>query len=341
MGDNGSVLNQMMSSVNSVNFSQCQISFSGDFEYQGVTTSNVVTYNIIEAPGNFTAAGASYITNYVKIDFAGGIPGDFIDSRSYTVNLIISGAQGNVGARGTSENLADSDLTLQANRIVDFDGNDLKFNLENGEFAIGASGVGKTFHVGRTSDATDVQINGISYPTADGSANQLIKTDGAGQLAFTDPLSYGGTYSWSGYSTDTSFSGSVLALTLPTQAQSSSSHSMIGPSVSQGDRLEGTYGSQNTMVLSNLNSGDTVSYSVTVKITTNNTTIVQTNSSNSGQFATAFSIVMAAQTEQTVTLTGTSTVTNSGASDKWSLRVSLAGSGSGNARVSDFSLTVS
>jgi hypothetical protein len=34
---------------------------------------------------------------------------------------------------------------------------------------------------------------GLKYPTADGSANQVIKTDGAGNLSFVTPASSGAT----------------------------------------------------------------------------------------------------------------------------------------------------
>jgi hypothetical protein len=34
---------------------------------------------------------------------------------------------------------------------------------------------------------------GLKYPTADGSANQVIKTDGAGNLSFVTPASAGAT----------------------------------------------------------------------------------------------------------------------------------------------------
>ena len=58
---------------------------------------------------------------------------------------------------------------------------ELGFNIANTDMALYAENASGT--------VTRIMNNpaGLKYPTADGTANQVIKTDGAGNLAFTTP----------------------------------------------------------------------------------------------------------------------------------------------------------
>jgi hypothetical protein len=72
-----------------------------------------------------------------------------------------------------------ADTTPQLGGNLDVNGNSI-VSASNGNISITPNGTGK------------VVLDGLSWPTEDGSANQVLKTDGAGNLAFTTP-SGGGT----------------------------------------------------------------------------------------------------------------------------------------------------
>ena len=74
-----------------------------------------------------------------------------------------------------------SDTTPQLGGDLDVNGNDI-VSVANGNITITPDGTGK------------VIIDGLSYPTADGTADQVLTTDGSGNLTFAD-ASGGGT-SW-------------------------------------------------------------------------------------------------------------------------------------------------
>ena len=64
---------------------------------------------------------------------------------------------------------------------------ELGFNIANTDMALYAENASGT--------VTRIMNNpaGLKYPTADGSANQVIKTDGAGVLSFVTPAASGAT----------------------------------------------------------------------------------------------------------------------------------------------------
>src|SRR6056300_800774 len=79
-------------------------------------------------------------------------------------------------------NWLDSTVTISSlSRDLDVNGNSI-ISSANGNISITPDGTGK------------VIIDGLSYPTADGTADQVLTTDGAGNLTFAD-ASGGGT-SW-------------------------------------------------------------------------------------------------------------------------------------------------
>jgi hypothetical protein len=73
-----------------------------------------------------------------------------------------------------------NDTTPQLGGDLDVNGNDI-VSVSNGDITFTPDGTGK------------VIISGLSFPTSDGTADQVLKTDGAGNLSFTD-VSAGGMF---------------------------------------------------------------------------------------------------------------------------------------------------
>lgn len=92
----------------------------------------------------------------------------------------------------TDTNVANTSLTLDDNRTLDLNGNDLIIDPKGGEFQINdSSGLPSTAEIaiaqGNVDIAgTQVSINGIDYPAVDGFAGQFLKTDGSGNLSFSN-----------------------------------------------------------------------------------------------------------------------------------------------------------
>jgi len=97
----------------------------------------------------------------------------------YDGNDDITFATFNVSAN--TVNISDSatdvvgDTSPQLGGSLDVNGNAI-VSASNGNIAITPNGSGK------------VILDGLSHPTADGSANQVLKTDGSGNLAFVTPF---------------------------------------------------------------------------------------------------------------------------------------------------------
>jgi hypothetical protein len=63
-------------------------------------------------------------------------------------------------------------------------------NLAAGELAININDADMAIYANNNSGSVKRLMNnpaGLKYPTADGTANQVIKTDGAGNLSFVTP----------------------------------------------------------------------------------------------------------------------------------------------------------
>ena len=75
------------------------------------------------------------------------------------------------GSGGGISNVSE-DTTPQLGGDLDVNGNSI-VSASNGDIAITPNGTGK------------VILDGLNWPTADGSADQVLKTDGSGQLSFT------------------------------------------------------------------------------------------------------------------------------------------------------------
>ena len=88
-----------------------------------------------------------------------------------------SGMGGTVKTAYGNSNVVE-DTTPQLGGNLDVNGNSI-VSASNGNISITPNGSGK------------VIIDGLSHPTADGSANQVLKTDGSGNLSFTTMASGG------------------------------------------------------------------------------------------------------------------------------------------------------
>ncbi len=82
------------------------------------------------------------------------------------------------GTGGGISNVSE-DTTPQLGGNLDVNGNSI-VSASNGNIAVTPDGTGK------------VILDGLEWPTADGTADQVLKTDGSGQLSFTDASSGGG-----------------------------------------------------------------------------------------------------------------------------------------------------
>ncbi len=92
----------------------------------------------------------------------------------------------------TDTHLGNSNLTAALDIEYDQDGYDLVFDPKGGTFEINdSSGLPDAAEIaigqGNVDIAgTQVSINGIDYPAVDGSAGQFLKTDGSGNLSFSN-----------------------------------------------------------------------------------------------------------------------------------------------------------
>jgi len=99
-------------------------------------------------------------------------------------------------------------------------------NLTAGELAINYNTADMSVWALNTGGSVIRLMNnpaGLKYPTADGTANQIIKTDGAGNLSFVTPASPG-----TGTVTSVSGTGTVSGLTLSGTVTSSGSLTLGG-----------------------------------------------------------------------------------------------------------------
>ena len=132
------------------------------------------------------------------------------------------------------------DTTPQLGGNLDVNGNSL-VSTSNGDITFTPNGSGK------------VVISGLSFPTADGTADQVLKTDGSGNLSFTDVS--GGT-SWQSVQT-TGFTA-VAGEGYPCNTTSAAFTVTLPSSASVGDSIQivdyaGTFATNNITLTSSLN----------------------------------------------------------------------------------------
>lgn len=115
-----------------------------------------------------------------------------------------------------------TDTSPQLGGSLDVNGNAI-VSASNGNIAITPNGSGK------------VILDGLSHPTADGSANQVLKTDGAGNLAFVTPFSASSQNTFTKAQLPSTFTGTGLTLDFDTYQNfiltlSAGSNSLANPS---------------------------------------------------------------------------------------------------------------
>ena len=92
-----------------------------------------------------------------------------------------------------------ADTTPQLGGDLDVNGNSI-VSASNGNIAITPNGTGK------------IILDGLSFPTSDGSADQVLKTDGSGQLSFVDQSTGGGGGSFTATASGALTDGSLIAI---------------------------------------------------------------------------------------------------------------------------------
>ncbi len=132
---------------------------------------------IIDGLSHPTADGSA--NQVLKTDGSGNL--------SFTT--MASGGLGNI-SEDTSPQLG-GDLDVQTNSIV---------STSNRNIAITPNGSGK------------VILDGLSFPTADGSADQVLKTDGSGNLSFVDQATGGGGGNLTAVATGALTDGATVAI---------------------------------------------------------------------------------------------------------------------------------
>lgn len=200
--------------VSNITYTQVTPSNSGTVTSVGVADSGAGEFTVTGSP--VTAAGTINLAlNTVGnsklgtgIDAAKLADGTVSNTEFQYINSLTSNAQTQLNAK--LENVSE-DTTPQLGGNLDVNGNSI-VSTTNGNISITPDGTGK------------VILDGLSYPTADGTVDQILKTDGAGNLSFAD-ASGGGT-SWQsvktadfnavageGYFVNTS--GGAITATLP------------------------------------------------------------------------------------------------------------------------------
>tara|TARA_R110002073_G_scaffold244894_1_gene406947 strand:+ start:131 stop:1468 length:1338 start_codon:yes stop_codon:yes gene_type:complete len=79
-------------------------------------------------------------------------------------------------------NIANDNLTLDNNRTLDVDGNTLVFDVNGGDINFTDSAGGPSSYI--KTEQGYLSLMGLVFPTSDGSANQVLKTNGSGTLSF-------------------------------------------------------------------------------------------------------------------------------------------------------------
>ena len=128
--------------------------------------------------------GSAFTTGITTVGTAGN-PGAYVEvtleqdapATLYYYCTNHSGMGGTVKTAYGNSNVVE-DTTPQLGGNLDVNGNSI-VSASNGNISITPNGSGK------------VIIDGLSHPTADGSANQVLKTDGSGNLSFTTMASGG------------------------------------------------------------------------------------------------------------------------------------------------------
>ena len=127
--------------------------------------------------------GKGYITGNQTITLSGDVSGSGTTSIAVTIaddshNHVISNVDGLQAALDAKLANVVEDTSPQLGGNLDVNGNSI-VSASNGDIAITPNGNGK------------IVLDGLNWPTADGTADQILKTDGSGQLSFVNQPSGG------------------------------------------------------------------------------------------------------------------------------------------------------
>jgi hypothetical protein len=158
--------------------------------------SNTLTFDIKE--GEFLvddSSDASYPVNIMCNSGAVSILGlaypatDGTNGQVLTTNGAGTLGFTTVTASGTDTNVANTNLTLNADRTLDTDGNTLTFDPNGGTVRFLESGASTSYI---NCEQGNLQLNGLSFPNSDGTSGQVLQTNGSGTLSFTTVSGGGG-----------------------------------------------------------------------------------------------------------------------------------------------------
>ena len=89
----------------------------------------------------------------------------------------------------TNTNIANTNLTLDADRTTDTDGNTLTLDPNGGTVRIKENTTATPYI---NCEQGELQLNGLTYPTSDGTSGQVLQTNGSGSLSFATASGGGG-----------------------------------------------------------------------------------------------------------------------------------------------------
>jgi hypothetical protein len=142
----------------------------GDWAVTGThTIEGILDVDYVRIKDNVITTNASNADLVISASSSGVVKIDDIDIGGGAIDNAIVG--GTTPLAGTFTTLTgNTSITIDSNIMIS--DNQVKTTASNSNLELSASGSGK------------VSINGLLYPNADGSANQVLSTNGAGTLSF-------------------------------------------------------------------------------------------------------------------------------------------------------------
>tara|TARA_R110002073_G_scaffold54732_1_gene140798 strand:+ start:958 stop:3348 length:2391 start_codon:yes stop_codon:yes gene_type:complete len=168
----------------------------------GITSGQALAITANTAKVSYTDASA-VAANTAKVGITTQQASD-ISTNNAKVGVIAGGTTGQalVKSSGTDyatqwanvsdTNLANTNLTLNADRTLDTDGNTLTFDPNGGSVRLLESGAATPYI---NCEQGNLQLNGLSFPGSDGTSGQVLQTNGLGSLSFTN-VSSGTTFDY-------------------------------------------------------------------------------------------------------------------------------------------------
>ena len=151
--------------------------------------ADIMRYDASSTPGKFhttDVTGITSITTTESPSITTG-PAGATGPTGPTGPTGAAGADGADGTNGTNGSdatgLGGTDQTLSASRLIDQNGENLELDVNGGDFV-----VDDTTHRYISASGQELILQGLTYPSSDGTSGQLIKTNGSGALSFVTPV---------------------------------------------------------------------------------------------------------------------------------------------------------